>query len=164
MDFKLWSSNGCCRIDSFEVMPPCLFWLLYMRKWWGFLSVLVHHTQIGDGFVGLLEKEYWQTWWQCNMDVIPLLCGAFQRKKCQNFMQLSLPQLNMHICSPLCVEASHLFNPLLLAGVIEGENVWDIGRSWHSQKCLDFHYFVSRQYCMRNASSIKSFTKRLVLR
>jgi hypothetical protein len=98
------------------------------------------------------------------MDVVPLLCGAFQKKEILEFYLVVITQLNMHIFNSWCVEVSHLFNPLLLAGVIEGENVWDIGRSWHSQKCLDFHYFVSRQYCMRNASSIKSFTKRLVLR
>jgi hypothetical protein len=77
---------------------------------------------------------------------------------------LSLPQLNMHICNSWCVEVSYLLNPLLLARVIEGENVWDIGRSWHSQKCLDCHYLVSRQYCVRKARGIKFFTKRLILR
>jgi hypothetical protein len=70
----------------------------------------------------------------------------FKRKKCYNFILLSLPQLNIHICCSWCVEVSHLFNPLLLAMVIEGENVWDISRSWHNQKCLDCHYLVSRQY------------------
>jgi hypothetical protein len=32
LNSKLWSSNRCYRIDSFEVVPPCFFWLLCMRK------------------------------------------------------------------------------------------------------------------------------------